>query len=124
MPVLSPDQIAKLDQILRDGSLAVAIATAGYQVTPEELQRLVDLGYLERGEEAPNLVFDAFLFGVVMQQVAAAKGMTLAAFRGQLLRNPVPLSKPERAAVEVAQQRAGTFCVGLGSRYRDRKSVV
>ena len=76
MAALTPDQIAKLMQVIRDASTAVAVATAGYEITEEERQRLEDEGYLGPGAAVANLVFDSFVFGQVMQQSAAAKGWT------------------------------------------------
>jgi hypothetical protein len=105
-------------EIIRDGSTAIATATTGYEFPKAELERLVREGYLEAGA-LEDFVKDSFAFGQLMQQRPAAKQMSYADFQKHIKANPVVMSAPERQAYGVASQRAGLYCVGLGSRYSE-----
>jgi 3'-phosphoadenosine 5'-phosphosulfate sulfotransferase (PAPS reductase)/FAD synthetase len=115
---LKPEQIARLTQIVRDASTALAITTMGAKVPAAERERLVREGYIKL-PIAGDLIFDSFAFGQVMQQHATAQGLSYAEFQNWLKKHPVALSRQEQYAVEVAQNRAGTYCVGLGNRYSE-----
>jgi hypothetical protein len=116
MAVLTPEQIARILEIIRDGSTAIAIATTGYKFPKDELERLVREGYV-KADELEDFVKDSFAFGQLMQQQPAAKTMSYADFQKHIERNPIVMSKPEQQAYNVASNRAGMYCVGLGSRY-------
>ena len=123
MPLLTAEQIDELRQIIQDGATALSVATLGDEVTDEELQRLVDEGYVDP-EVLDDLVLNAFTYGQLMNRLPAARQMSFAQFSGYLRQNPVSLSGPEREAYKVAAQRAGTFCRGLGNRFSDELGRV
>ncbi len=116
MAVLTPDQVAALIQIIRDGSTAVAIATTGYDASSAEVERLKREGYLPADLD-PGIVKDSFALGQLMQQQASAKSMSYREFTAYLAKNPIALSPAEQAAQGIALARAGTFAVGLGNVY-------
>ena len=118
MAVLTPEQVARILEIIRDGSTAIAIATTGSEFPKAELDRLVSEGYL-KADELEDFVKDSFAFGQLMQQTPAAKAMSYADFQKHVKAHPVVMSKPEKQAYDVARQRAGMYCVGLGSRYSE-----
>lgn len=120
---LKPEQIARLAQIVRDASTALAITTMGAKATAEERARLEREGYIKL-PIAGDLVWDSFALGQVAQQHAAAAGMSYDEFQAYLRSHPVALGAQERYAVEVAQNRAGTYCVGLGNRYSEELGRV
>ena len=113
---LTAKQIDELRKIVRDASAAVAIGTAGMEVAPEELARLVDEGYIQL-EELENLVMDSFEFGRIMAELPVAAQMTYPQLKTHLAHNPVELTERELLAYDQAVERAGQFCVGLGTRY-------
>jgi len=123
MALLTPEQIQRLQQIIRDSSTALAIATTGYEVSPEELQRLVDEGYLDPSK-LDNVVLDSFSFGQLMTRMDEAKSMSYPEFQKYLAKNPVPMTPVERQAYDTAKARAGTYCVGLGNRYNQELGTV
>lgn len=114
---LTPEQIADLLQIIRDGSTAIAIRTAGHTVTKPEFERLQRAGYLPKTLTYSTMIQDSYALGRLMQQQAAAKNWTYKELRDHLAKNPVDTSPAERQAIEIAQRRAGTYCVGLGNTY-------
>ena len=75
MALLTAAQIEELRRIVRESSTAVAIATTGMDVEPEELARLVDEGYLDPAD-LENLVMDSFEFGRIMALLPSAQGMS------------------------------------------------
>ena len=115
--VLTPEQIAAITQILRDGSTAVAIRTSGYRVTQSEFDRLKAEGYLPEDLSYADMVEASYRLGQAMQAQPASRKWDYKELGEFLRKDPRPLSVAERNAVEVAQQRAGTFCVGLGNTY-------
>lgn len=119
MAALTPEQVAKLLQIIRDASTAIAIQTAGHVVPPEEIERLIKEGYLSAEGQPTNLISDAFTFGQLMHQAQGAKGLTYDQFRKQLAANPLPMSVAEKYAQDVATRRAGMYCRGLGNRFSE-----
>jgi hypothetical protein len=123
MALLTAQQLAKLRDIIRDASTAVAISTTGMEVTDEELQRLADEGYVDAGD-LHNIVLDSFELGRLMEQLPGARQMGYQAFLNYLAKNPVELSDQERRAYEFLQGRAGQFCVGLGTRYEGEMQLA
>lgn len=115
MPLLTPEQLEKLRQIIRDASTAVAISTTGMEVSDEQLQRLADSGYVDPGE-LHNVVLDSFELGRIMAATPDAKEWSYQKLANHLARMPVELSDQEQRAVSHLQARAGQFCVGLGTR--------
>ncbi|MCU0912947.1 MAG: hypothetical protein MUC88_00115 [Planctomycetes bacterium] len=116
MPLLTPQQLEELRQIVRDASTAVSVATTGLRVGPDELKRLVDLGYL-REEDIRDLTLDAFEYGRLLEKLPGLAQMSYEDFKRYLEKNPVEMSEQERRAWELARDRAGQFCVGLGTRW-------
>lgn len=115
MPLLTPEQLEQLRQIIRDASTAVAISTTGMAVSDDELQRLVEAGYVDP-KDLHNVVLDSFELGRIMAAVPKAQGWTFQQLKSHLEKNPAELSPQERLAVDHLQARAGQFCVGLGTR--------
>jgi hypothetical protein len=103
---------------VQDGATALAFGTFADEVSPEELQRLVDEGYIDP-EVVDDLALTAFEYGALMARLPEAAQMSFPQFAAHMRRDPVPLSKPEQEAVAIARQRAGQFCRGLGNRYSD-----
>ena len=116
MPLLSPAQLAQLQQIIRDASTSLGISTFGMQASPEDLQRLAAEGYLDPAH-LTDLAMDSFAFGTLMSRLPKAKDMTLDQFKAHLEANPLALSPEQQAAVDVARDRGGRYCVGLGDTY-------
>ena len=117
MANLTPEQISKLLEILRDGSNALAVTTSGSeaQLTDEEIQRLKDQGYLV--ETDGSVVIDSFALGQRMARDADAKKLSYKELSEKLRKNPIAQTAQEKQALEIAQRRAGMYCVNLGSRY-------
>jgi len=116
MAVLTAEQIEDLRTIIRDGSTSVAIGTAGMEVSEEELQRLVDEGYVDP-DAIKDITLDAFEFGRLMARLPEAENMTYRQFKRTIQQQPVELTPAEEVAYELARDRAGQYCVGLGTRY-------
>lgn len=116
MALLTAAQLEEIRKIIRDASQAVAISTMGIEISDDELQRLIDEGYLDP-DQVENLVLDSFEFGQLMEKLPNAKNMTLGQFKDYLKKNPIKHSAEEKLAIQTAQNRAGDFCVGLGTRY-------
>lgn len=123
MPLLTAAQIDELRQIIQDGATALSVSTLGDEVTGEELQRLVDEGYVDPST-LDDLVLNAFTYGQLSSRLEAARQMSFPQFAAYLRQNPVALSGAEREAYQVAAQRAGTFCRGLGNRYSEELGRV
>lgn len=119
MAILTPEQLERLRQIIEDASTSVAITTVGHEVTPEELQRLVDEGWVDP-DQIDDVVLTGYQFGNLVSKLPQAEQMTFPQFAGYLEKNPIKLSDAEKHAVKVAQDRAGQYCTGLGSRYNDK----
>ena len=123
MAVLTPQQIAVLRGIFQDASTGLAISVFGYQVPADELERLIAGGYIDP-QLVDNLVEKAAQHGVIMAGNPGAENWPLRRLTSQLKSAPPPLSAAEMAAVQVAQARAGEYCVGLGNRYSERLGRV
>lgn len=119
MALLTPKQLEQLRQIISDASTAVAISTVGHEVTDVELQRLVDEGWVDPGH-IDDVILTGFQYGNLLSKLPAAANMDLGQFIRTLQANPIKLSEAERHAVRFAQDRAGQYCVGLGSRYSEQ----
>jgi hypothetical protein len=124
MALLTPEQIKRLQEIIRDTSTALAIETAGHEVPEEEIQRLVDEGYIVAPDDLSNIVQDAFSFGQLMEKVEGIKHLPYPKFETYIAKNPVILSPVERQAYTIAKDRAGMLCVGLGNRYSEELGTV
>lgn len=116
MALLTHEQIEELRRIIRDASVSLAISTMGMDVSDEELQRLVDEGYI-KASDVGSVVLDSYEFGRLMAQLPGARHMDYGQFRTYLEKNPTELTDRERLAYNEAVDRAGQFCVGLGTRY-------
>jgi len=121
---LTPKQISELMQILHDGSTAIAIRTAGHVVPREEFDRLQAQGYLPATLVFSDMIADSYKLGMLMQQQEPAKAWNYAQLSDHLRANPVPLGPAEKRAVDIAQRRAGIFCVGLGNRFSAELGAV
>lgn len=119
MPLLTPNQILKLQQIIRDSATALAISTVGYEVPASEVQRLVDEGYLDP-DQTDNIIYDSFAFGQLLDQIENAQTMRLPDFEKYLAKNPVKMTVVEKHSYDVAKHRAGNLCVGLGNRFAEK----
>lgn len=119
MALLTPKQLEQLRQIIEDASTSVAISTVGHEVTPEELQRLVDEGWVDP-DQIDDVVLTGYQYGNLLSKLPQAEQMTFPEFAGHLEKNPIKLSSAEKHAVKTAQTRAGQYCTGLGSRYNDK----
>ena len=108
MALLTPDQLLRIQQIVRDASTALGISTMGLEVSDTDLQRLADMGYIDPGA-TDNLIRDSFTYGVLMTTLPKVKDMGIKEFERHLRQNPVPLSPEEREAYNVARTRAGMF---------------
>jgi hypothetical protein len=124
---LTPEQIAAIRAILDDASQAIAISTFGVEPDKAIVDRLVEEGYLTR-EVALDLARTAFSHGVLTGREADQQAFAHAAdqasrqltFDDLLKRqNKIPLSDAEKRAREIAADRAGQYCVGLGNRWSD-----
>lgn len=115
MALLTYEQLEELRQIIRDASTALAISTTGMEVSDEELQRLIDEGYITK-DDLKNFVLDSFEYGRLVAKLPVAAQMNYTEFKRYLEKNPIELSKREKVAYETAVDRAGQYCVGLGTR--------
>jgi hypothetical protein len=115
MALLTPQQIETLRQIIRDASTAVAISTTGLRVSSDELQRLVDEGYVDP-QHIHDITLDAFELGRLLERLPEARDLSYTAALNRVAGAPF-LSDAEQRAQQVASDRAGQYCVGLGSRY-------
>jgi len=113
--LLTPQQIEELREIIREATTAVAVSTTGMAATPEQLARLVDQGYI-RQEDIRDITLDAFELGRLLEKLPGADQMGYREFKDYLRHNPVEMSDAERLAYGIARDRAGQFCVGLGTR--------
>lgn len=120
MAWLTPDQIARLTELLRDAAVALAYRTLGYELTPETMQRLAARGLLTADATATDLIAHAYQYGRVLGMRPSdhrPRAWTREKLAEHLKAHPVPLTPVEQAAVAEARQRAGEYCVGLGDRY-------
>lgn len=114
MPLLTNEQLDKLRQILRDSATAVSISTMGSQVSAEQMQRLVEMGYVDPGD-VHDLVLDSFEAGRLLSADPGARDLSFAQLQAQVAKQP-EMTAQEKMAVEFLRGRAGQFCVGLGTR--------
>jgi len=118
LALLTPEQLEQLRRAIQDASTAVAISTVGHTVTDDELQRLVDEGWVDP-DKVDDVVMTGFQYGNLLSHLPRAADMGLGAFIKEIQRNPIKLSAAERQAVQIARDRAGQYCAGLGSRYNE-----
>jgi hypothetical protein len=116
---LTKQQLEQLRQILQDASAAIAVASFGYEPTDDELQRLVDEGWIDP-QLTEGLIDTAFRAGQLAADDPEVENATYQTVTDRLEANPVRLSEVERQAIEVAKDRAGQYCTGLGNRYIDK----
>lgn len=118
MPLLTAAQLRELRQIIQDSATALAVTTFGVEVTDEELQRLVDEGYVHP-EDLDDLGLTAFTYGQLLAKLPLLADMEYDEFLSYVRKNPVGMSPGEKRTYEVARERAGVYCVGLGNRYSE-----
>lgn len=116
MPFLTPEQIERIREIVRNASQALAFTTAGMDLTEDDLQRLVDEGLIDPDAKPENVVLNSYEFGRLMARLPEAKEMTFDRFERYMQREPPPLTPAQQRAYDNAKQHAGQYCVGLGSR--------
>jgi len=119
---LTPEQLAKLMEIIRDASSAIAVQTMGHKLHKDEIERLRKEGYLSG--ESKDLVLDSFVFGQTMQREQDSQQMSFKEFETKVDPNPSSLSGAEKSAYEAASRRAGMYTAGLGNRYSDELSMA
>ena len=124
--MLTAEQLARVRKALANASTALAVETAGPDTVPdEELQRLIDEGWLPpewAGEDVPRALVDlAYGHGAQSVRDPRVEQAPLSVFTKVV---PDPLSALEARARDLAKQRAGQYCVGLGSRWGDRAQLV
>lgn len=120
MAWLTPEQIARLTELLNDAAVALAYRTLGYQLTPEQLQRLADRGILRADATTHDLIAHAYQYGRVLgmrPQDHRPRSWSREKLAEHLKAHPTAPTPTEQAAVAEARTRAGEYCVGLGSRY-------
>ena len=116
MPLLTPEQLQEIRQIVEDHHDAFVVNTVGPEVVaPEVLARLRDQGLVNVKVES---VKDAYIYGqlMAMMQSSQIASMSYEQFKQHVRRNPIPLSEAEIHAVRMAQMNAGQYCKGLGNR--------
>lgn len=116
MPLLTPEQLQEIRQIVEDHHDAFVVNTVGPEVvTTEVLARLRDQGLVNVKIES---VKDAYVYGqlMAMMQSPQVANMSFEQFKQHIRRNPIPLSEAEMHAVRMAQMNAGQYCKGLGNR--------
>lgn len=116
--ILTAAQIEAILKIIRDSSTALSVSTMGLVVTKEELDRLVRGGYLrpEDLQGLQNVVRTAFELGRLQAALPKVTTMTWPEAQGWMERHPVELTDQEQLSYEIASERAGAYCRGLGSK--------
>jgi hypothetical protein len=116
VPLLTPEDLQEIRQIIEDHHDAFSVNTIGPEtVPPDVLARLQDAGLVDVQVES---IKDAYVYGQLLAMMQSEKiaNMSYAEFKQHLRRNPVPLSAAEIHAIQMAQQNAGMYCRGLGNR--------
>lgn len=116
MPLLTPEQLQEIKQIIEDHHDAFVVNTIGPDTVPSEvLERLQELGLVDTKVES---IKDAYVYGQLMAMMQSNKiaSMSYSEFKQHLRKNPIPLSEAETHALRMAQANAGQYCKGLGNR--------
>lgn len=116
MPLLTPEQLQEIRQIVDDHHDAFVVNTVSPEAVPQEtLVRLQEQGLVNVKIES---VKDAYIYGqlMAMMQSPQIANMSYEQFKQHIRRNPIPLSEAEMHAVRMAQMNAGQYCKGLGNR--------
>ncbi len=116
MPLLTPEQLQEIRQIIEDYHDAFIVNTVGVDaVTQEVLDRLKEKGLIDVKVES---IKDAYIFGQLLSLMQSSQiaNMNYEQFKQYVLRNPIPLSEAEIHAVKMAQASAGQYCKGLGNK--------
>ena len=116
MPLLTPEQLQEIKQIIEDHHEAFVINTIGPDAVPADvLERLQEMGLVDAKLES---IKDSYVYGQLMAMMQSDRiaGMGYEEFKRHLRKNPIPLSEAEVHALRMAQQNAGQYCKGLGNR--------
>ena len=117
MLALTAQQISDLRTIVNEASLAIAITTMGHLPDPEVIEHLREAGYLT-DEQALDLAGLAFDHGIITgreEHPQAYAQASLSVTWDELKVMNAPLSGAESRARQLARERAGQYCVGLGN---------
>lgn len=119
---LATGEILKIQEAIRDrfGFVAAQMQSIDFQPSPEVLKRWKELGFLDKNVTAKSfavampakkkLVQNAFLFGRLYQAVEKGKS-----FDDVLkLALNMPLIKPDKYAIAVAEQQTGNYISAMG----------
>lgn len=118
MPLITPEVVLELQEIVQLHHEVVLEAFNGVQALPESIAtRIAELD-LPRWPSEP-IVNQAVALGQMMAATAdpgePAATITPEIFRERLRIRRDPLSRGEMAAISYAQERAGVYCRGLGN---------
>ncbi len=135
MAALTPDELSGLLQRLRDLTdwwVIAAVEAGGIEaLDPVTIQRLVDRGILtpdtqaaiESGD-APDLVGDAFVTGLLFQRLAEegedAADWDAKRWHEAIDKRPIALSTEERAILDASRRDVGLYIQGLGNKLADQ----
>lgn len=120
-PLVTPDQLRKLTEMIRNAHTAFAIKGLGKEsVSKAEIQNLVSRGLLPK--VALTLIDDAFMYGQLLgeltklSQIDAAKRMPFKEFEAKIKAKPIKTTHAEREAMKYARHQAAQYVTGLGDR--------
>ena len=117
MLALTAQQISDLRTIVNEASIAIAITTMGHAPDPEVIEHLREAGYLT-DEQALDLAGLSFDHGIITGREdhpqAYAQDSLSVTWDALKVMN-APLSSAESRARQLARERAGQYCVGLGN---------
>ncbi len=113
--LLTAEQLREIRQVIEDHHSAfIANAIDPSAMAPEVLRRLKAKGMIDPGVES---IKDSYLYGqlVAILESAQIAKMGYAEFKKFLAKNPIPLSKVEHQAIQMATESAAQYCRGLGN---------
>ena len=125
---MSPLEVRELRELVADhwsGFLAEVFGPSAFALDGQEIQRLVDGGFLDASTAATlDPVADAYLLGFYRDRLTQA-GLDVvttpwAKIRDEIDRHPTPATALEHAAIDRAKMWAGQHCRALGNRLGDQ----
>lgn len=129
VPLLTPEQLEVVAQIIRDHHTGFAIRIgADTSETQDEIQRLLDDGLLP--PEALDIIEDSYHYGQVVgslrqfDETKRAKDFSYDEFKKRIARRPVSVDAHDRAAMDWAKHSVAIHCRGLGNRIADDLSTT
>ena len=122
--LFTADQLAEIRRIIDHYHTMFGVNFLGLDsVDSATLSELYQEGLVDSEVEA---IKDAYLYGQLAAIIGQEKAqkMSYGEFKEYLQKHPIPLSAAEQRAVELAQQRAGQYCKGLGNRISNQTGAV